>query len=88
MFVGIWLGMWIGDGELPGLDSAIDGFLGAFIAWFLFPRRIIAAFFVTFFAFYLPLKFESIRLYIGAGVVNLLTWTVVIASILLGFHIE
>jgi hypothetical protein len=79
MVAGIWLGMWIAAGKLPGPVEALSAFGFSFVAWLVFPP-ITVALLVTLLAIYVPLKAESVWMYVTAPIVNLLVWTYVTAS--------
>jgi len=67
---GLWLGMWIGSWKLPGVETMV------YLPWL--PLRVIASFpylpFVTALLWYVPHRYESLRLRLGAALVNWLAW--------------
>ena len=68
--LGLWLGMWIRSGEPPGLDTmACLPLLVLWVSvWFPYLPC------VTLLLWYVPHRNESLRLRIGAAVVNWLAW--------------
>ncbi len=77
---GLWVGIWIGTGELPSLKIAFQALIFAPVAWLLFPR-ILVAFGITALAWYLPLRLESSWLGAAAALVNLIACLLVTASV-------
>jgi len=69
-FLGLWLGMWIGLGELPGFEWIAWGPLLLLWVFVWFPYLP----FMTLLLWYLPHRYESLRLRLGAAVVNCLAW--------------
>ena len=80
MCAGYWLGMWIGLERLPNPAAAVFAIAWASVAWLLFPGVLVGVA-VMALAWYLPLKIESLWLYVSAAVVNLLTWIVIAAFV-------
>lgn len=74
MVAGTWLGMWIAAGELPGLVDALSAVGASFVACLFLPR-IWFALLVALLAIYVPLKAESVWLYITAPIVNRCVFT-------------
>ncbi len=61
MLAGIWLGMWIAAGKLPGPVEVLSAFGLSFVAPLLLPR-IWLGLLVALLAIYVPLKAESVWL--------------------------
>ena len=71
---GIWLGMWLGSGKLPGIEGIAEA-----IAWF--PVLLLLVFlgrpwlpFLLLLLWYVAYKYESFGLTVCAAVVNWLVW--------------
>jgi len=71
--LGLWLGAWLGLGELPGFDCILWGPVVLMLAVVVSPELLILYAF-TVLLWYVPHRFESARLRVGAAVVNLLVW--------------
>ncbi len=73
---GLWLGLWIGLGELPSIDWIVCGAALVLAAPAFFPHLVIL-YGVTFLLWYLPHRFESFQspgIQLGAAVANLVAW--------------
>ena len=72
LLFGLWLGMWIGSGVLPGFVAMAC--LPLLLLWVsvCFPYLP----FMTLLLWYVPHRYESLRLSVGAAVVNWLAWLV------------
>lgn len=77
--VGFCLGYWIGHGAISATQT-LHAFIMIPFLWLGFWQMFVA-YGVTGLAFYLPLRYEAVSLKIVAITVNLLTWSVIIHSI-------
>ena len=78
--VSFWVGYSISHREITGFGQTMGAFAWVPMVWFAFPTMLIA-FATTVLAFYLPLRFQSLWLYVAAPLVNLLTWITIVGSI-------
>ena len=85
MVAGTWLGMWIAAGKSPGPVEVLSAFGLSFVAWLVIPP-VAVALLATLLAIYVPLKVESVWLYVTAPIVNLLVWLYVTAWVLGGWR--
>ena len=83
-FLGLWLGIWIGSGEVPDFDSIVSGEVASFdwiasgavflILALVWCPELLILFGLTVLLWYVPHRYESLRLRVGAAVVNCLAW--------------
>lgn len=74
--LGLWLGLWIGFGELPSVEWIACGAMILVLAPLLCPHLFIL-YGITLLLWHLPHRFESFQstgLQLGAAVANLLAW--------------
>ena len=81
MAVGIFLGLWIGEKRLPAPLDVISIAVALPLVWLLCPWML-AAYGLTGLAWWLPMRFESVRLQIGAAVGLFFTWVFAIATLM------
>ncbi len=80
LLVGFCAGYWIGHREVTGIRQTATPLARIPLLWLGFQQMFIA-YGVTALAWYLPLHFESGWLKVGSAFVNLLTWLVVVYSV-------
>ena len=78
--IGFCCGYWIGHREVMGPTATLQAFAWVPLVWLGQPL-ILVPYAVTALALYLPIRFESRWLYIGAVIVTLLAWLVIVAII-------
>jgi hypothetical protein len=73
MLCGLWLGTPLARGKFESLDLVFGMLILSTFAWLVFPEVVIG-FAVSGMAWYLPLRFESTPLRIGAGFASFVAW--------------
>ena len=76
--VSFWVGYSIGHGELVGPSRTVEAMICLPILWFGQPQLLLA-FATTLAAWWIPLRFESVRSTLIAMVLNIATWIVIVA---------
>jgi hypothetical protein len=71
--LGLWVGMWIGFGALPSLEQMAWAPL-YLCAALIFRPELLILFGVTMLLWYVPHRYESFPLRLGAAVVNCVAW--------------
>jgi hypothetical protein len=80
LIIGFCCGCWIGDGEVTGFHVMFYALAWVPLVWLWHPT-IFIAYAVTALAIYLPMRFESIWLYLTALIATFVTWLTIVACI-------